>query len=598
VKFSCSKCETKYSIADEIVRGKAVKVRCKKCGNINIVREQKADEPRGEEPTRAVTLDPGMLASMRSSMPAAAPVTQQPSPATARAATAQPAAATRTPPQRMQTGTNIPVARGPVVRPAPTGASMLAAAAEPRQSSPPPVEEWYLAIKGQQVGPMTYPDVENRLARGEVDARTYGWRDGMGDWKRIQDIPEFRALLVKPPPPPVAAPPPFPNQAGAQVVDLQAEIARRKRSQAPAAGDFADAPTQRQAQPGNDQLSSLIDEAAKDLGHADHDPFAAAGGEPTPAAGSPMQARAPGGDPFAGVQDAHASDGPPRESTRMFIAAAGLANRGRKQKIYAGVATLVVGLVGTVLYLDASGIYQIPIVSQIVDVGFAALDVEPPVKRRVVEDDGSGGDYGFLGVRKNKPKPKPRPAGTGLPGDTTGSPDLAGALAGATNTQGGATFERKGDTAVDPGIPVSDTTQSEALKALLNSPDKKKVEVVNPALGKGNVNVTAQTTMGTKAVDTPLSAEQIAKVVADQKSSLTQCANEAAKMGEKYKGTMKVTVAIGPSGKVKKVTVNDPKHAQTRLGECLARALLRWPFPRFQGEEFEAELPLKLTVGQ
>jgi len=40
MKFVCERCQTKYSIADEKVRGKVLKVRCKSCSNVITVREQ------------------------------------------------------------------------------------------------------------------------------------------------------------------------------------------------------------------------------------------------------------------------------------------------------------------------------------------------------------------------------------------------------------------------------------------------------------------------------------------------------------------------------------------------------------------------------
>ena len=42
MKFVCDRCQTKYSIADEKVRGKILKVRCKSCTNIITVREEGA----------------------------------------------------------------------------------------------------------------------------------------------------------------------------------------------------------------------------------------------------------------------------------------------------------------------------------------------------------------------------------------------------------------------------------------------------------------------------------------------------------------------------------------------------------------------------
>ncbi len=42
MKFYCDSCQTKYSIADEKVRGKVLKVRCKKCSHVITVREPRA----------------------------------------------------------------------------------------------------------------------------------------------------------------------------------------------------------------------------------------------------------------------------------------------------------------------------------------------------------------------------------------------------------------------------------------------------------------------------------------------------------------------------------------------------------------------------
>ncbi|WP_230470520.1 GYF domain-containing protein [Lujinxingia vulgaris] len=51
MKFYCDSCQTKYSIADEKVRGKVLKVRCKKCSHIITVRE--ASRPAAAAPPAA-----------------------------------------------------------------------------------------------------------------------------------------------------------------------------------------------------------------------------------------------------------------------------------------------------------------------------------------------------------------------------------------------------------------------------------------------------------------------------------------------------------------------------------------------------------------
>lgn len=54
MKFFCDSCSTKYSISDEKVRGKVLKVRCKNCGHVITVQEQRlptqADDSSAKQP--------------------------------------------------------------------------------------------------------------------------------------------------------------------------------------------------------------------------------------------------------------------------------------------------------------------------------------------------------------------------------------------------------------------------------------------------------------------------------------------------------------------------------------------------------------------
>ena len=65
MKFYCDACNTKYAISDDKVRGKVLKVRCKNCGNVVTVRENKAPQAESSK-TRPAT--------SRAPTPAAAPV--------------------------------------------------------------------------------------------------------------------------------------------------------------------------------------------------------------------------------------------------------------------------------------------------------------------------------------------------------------------------------------------------------------------------------------------------------------------------------------------------------------------------------------------
>ena len=58
-----------------------------------------------------------------------------------------------------------------------------------------PATGWYVVIDGAQTGPMSVDEVIAQVEIGAVDAGTFGWRDGMGDWQPLSDIAEFQGLL-------------------------------------------------------------------------------------------------------------------------------------------------------------------------------------------------------------------------------------------------------------------------------------------------------------------------------------------------------------------------------------------------------------------
>ena len=134
MKIVCDACSAKYSIADEKVRGKVFKIRCKKCSNIIVVRGNAGEEAA-----------------------AAAPPAEEPNKDTKVFDYA---------------GYDSPQ-------------EAMAAAAE---------GEWHLVIDQEQVGPMTDAQVRKHFSAGDVDSESYIWKEGFDEWKRIPDVAEFADL--------------------------------------------------------------------------------------------------------------------------------------------------------------------------------------------------------------------------------------------------------------------------------------------------------------------------------------------------------------------------------------------------------------------
>jgi len=69
-----------------------------------------------------------------------------------------------------------------------------AATAEPAPAAAAEEEGWYYAREGKQYGPAPASAIGELLASGELSAADAAWRDGMEDWKQINQIAELAGL--------------------------------------------------------------------------------------------------------------------------------------------------------------------------------------------------------------------------------------------------------------------------------------------------------------------------------------------------------------------------------------------------------------------
>ena len=187
MKFVCDRCLTKYSIADEKVRGRILKIRCKSCSNIITVKE---------------------------SAPVPISVTEGDSDRTV-----------------INSGPMVVGPAGPPPRPAPpTGRGK-----EPGRPLRPPTPpaplpasddvQWFLALEGVQKGPFARKVLIEKLLALPKNSDVHVWNDTLDGWKTPADVPVVaRDLHARqrhapaPPPPPAArlrpVPPP-PGHSGA-----------------------------------------------------------------------------------------------------------------------------------------------------------------------------------------------------------------------------------------------------------------------------------------------------------------------------------------------------------------------------------------------
>jgi predicted Zn finger-like uncharacterized protein len=122
MKITCQACQAKYTIADEKVLGKVVKIRCKKCGSTIVV--------NGSDPSAS----PG-------------------------------------------SETSLPDASS-------------------GQLEPPQQDDWTVNVAEGDQRTMKEDEIVRAYVDRMIDDETYCWKDGMGDWAPLREIPSLQAACV------------------------------------------------------------------------------------------------------------------------------------------------------------------------------------------------------------------------------------------------------------------------------------------------------------------------------------------------------------------------------------------------------------------
>jgi predicted Zn finger-like uncharacterized protein len=159
MKITCQSCAAKYTIADEKVAGKTVKIKCKKCGATIVV--------NGAEV--------GYQAA-----PAADPSYMQ---------------------QQAPPGGGGEEEEG--------DGQTAVFGADHATSGAPPAGDWTVNVADDDQRTMSSDQIAAAYAAGTVTNDTYVWRDGMADWSPLSGVPELMALVSRAAPAPAPAPRPL-----------------------------------------------------------------------------------------------------------------------------------------------------------------------------------------------------------------------------------------------------------------------------------------------------------------------------------------------------------------------------------------------------
>ncbi len=186
MKFHCDRCKTRYSIGDDRVRGKILKIRCKNCSAVITVREEMAGDGEAE------------------------------------AASKKPEPPDRPAKPEKEAAAGASALRGAFhqvfERPMDSGDEPSPSPSDSFRAAPPDHfdQEWYVAIEGEQEGPFPLEAAKGWVANQGRDVEIFCWNEDFDDWLPVEKVSHFRGLrarsqsapAVTPAPAKATAPPP------------------------------------------------------------------------------------------------------------------------------------------------------------------------------------------------------------------------------------------------------------------------------------------------------------------------------------------------------------------------------------------------------
>ena len=586
MNFTCNNCQKRYSIADEKVRGKTVKVRCKNCQSVISV---EGPQLPLEESTRVVSLaDVERLRAQERSL-------------------AEPESG----------GAAAPVVSSPVVTAPPAAKAPLAPQMpwddEPTRAAPlrAPASPWFVMVRNKQEGPLDEAGLRELIDNGSVSGRSFFWQQGMADWKRGTDVPELAGLFAPPPEPEPPLPPPPPlmeepeqpttpgrasrgavarrepepqafmpepepppeqeqpepqPQAWAQELEPQQQAwAPEEHQQDTAEQAYYQEPVAR-AQPqqgrrghaanagplNDDQLFSDLDLPDNRNGGnpADHEENYPAGANWTEE--DERLAAQQGGDdegePPAPVDDKH------RASVKKKAPAPRRGSAGKKVAL--SLLLLLVLLVGGAFVLDMLNVVPLRV---------KTVDAQGnPVERSFFSAEGMNALMG-----RAPPAPKAAPvAPAKTPEAAPAQPEPTAPAAGAGTESGAAAAPADGTKqAAQDAAPSKGGEGAEAGKAAAAAP----------------------------LADSP-SDEEVERVVEQAQASFRECVQAELKKNPAFRGgKVTLTATVGNTGAVKEAVLSRKGMDRTPVGTCLRERAKGMVFSPFAGEDVDLDIEVDLS---
>lgn len=529
------------------------------------------------------------------------------------------------------------------------------AAASPVEAAPAVAQAavgavWYVVVNREQVGPLTPDQVLAHFERGEVDADTFTWAEGMADWVRLATIPEFADHVAAAVPAP-AEPAPTQQLATDQVATEQVASAAAAPAAQASASLFDDGGDDDDVIASNNQSESLF-------GDSNDDGFEGGGprvsssqqlrnqrnensvlfsldslsADPEPARSGGMVTSTGGSDASGLIDISALSAGgalgapvAPADLDDAFGGASGGA------AVFAPVAAAPAGPMPTYVTRPTGGggkvaIYAVLALLVLGGGGFAAWyftrDVTPEggqtpasvAAANAASAPASGPSTVVIGAPATAAAAaalapvtatSAASVASAAPATDAAAPEsLAAVTPKATRSARKTPRRRTTRTPTRPRAaaedkPAAAAPRTSAPRRATRKPSKSASEVDNllDGLGGGGKPTKRQPSQrapaaaagGDPTLPDKLSKSQILRVVRTNASKISGCKNR----DPNASGTIKVVMIIGKSGRVNSAKAGGA-FAGTPVGSCVEGKVKSFRFPQFGGDDMRINMPFRL----
>ncbi|HUM11209.1 MAG TPA: adventurous gliding motility protein GltJ [Myxococcaceae bacterium] len=576
MRFVCDSCRAQYMISDDKVGANGVKVRCKKCGNVIVVR--RAQDAEAE-------------AALRSLEESAPP------PPGPEAPTGENSIFSDVDDEEIGAAFESALGeRQDQLPPPQEDQPPVEANLPPVSDGPPRAHDWYVAIDEKQTGPLTPEAIKDHWDQGEIGPDSLTWRQGFEDWVPLSEVSELAGWLAPRPQRPVFSPASSPS-GPMPVVSVPVEsafsaggVTRTVRAEVPTpvpdAGGWK--PSASAA------LASLVKDEIDALNKPDAPPPAP---EPSPAPRGLLEVPPPTGEvPAASINGRPSRTGSPTPVTHVerpptFTPAYPYATRPVKPQGNTGVLIGIVVAVAVVLAAVGGGgwyLLQRQKASEL-----AARQTPPPTEP----------------PRTATAPPEPAKAAPAQPPATTQpviatpsvTPPVAPPVAKVTpavppgetggtrrgtrgsRSHGGGKASGGGEDAVASAEPAKSSGGGKS----------KADDLFDEVFGTGGGSVKSDESRGKKNAYIPpapgasstevperLPKGDIMSVVLANKPSIVRCVNEQKARDANLHGTLVMHWVIQTSGKTASVNAVTDQFKSSYMATCLSGLVKSWNFPK------------------